>query len=441
VKTRNSHRLAALAIFIVCLLPGSAKSQVYQGICREARAAGFTDSYNRAKPHVGENTTDLSEVKVFVTVESNSLYLQSNHVSKGGGYPSKLATRRLEDLPKLIYEMLALEQDEAGNQFFDFSRATFAQKYKDINLILDDRLTSDTKFGGIKLGPTDHVNLVDSKGHSWPAKQLVDGKAEWVIEYYPSLFADPKADVDALYRLFYDQSFSKEDVRLLPLTVDSLTQRAIEERIPIQNRLKFDLSNADLLRKVLADSRDKLVMPLGHIENDSYVVRGAAGEQIFKIPLQELDAIGAEFNITFFHLGCNSARVTTKSGAASVFNTLDAVERLQQALDASKSYGQFFSELASSTLLLKVDDFQLLEAGRRRVLMTIYRENETLKVEKSPIGKVVINIPNILVARNQSSPSPSPDEADSNVGRFVCLGGILLLVIVAIIGKLQRRLV
>jgi hypothetical protein len=288
---RKSIFLFILLVSLSTIRPAAA--QVYEGICRIPGACCFDSSYKKAIKYVGTSNTRIPALtNIYITTENDSLYLQSNYISSGSKYPAKMATKEVDTLPNLVYEMLALEQTSGGRLSWEMPRPTFSKHYSKITFYIDKKLINDPKYGSLLLGEARNVKIVDEAGKARTAKQLVDedGKPQWLIEYRPSIFANAtKEDAPELIKIFDSQSFKKSDVRLLSLTTDGMTNRKIRELMP-DAQIDFDWSSTAKLRQSLSANRDRLIFALGHIEDNSFVVKDPSNTR----PLAKVSLTGCE---------------------------------------------------------------------------------------------------------------------------------------------------
>lgn len=345
---------AALAYTLICRAPGGIQ--------------GFDNHAARAKGHVGGETKSMSDMKVYVSAEGDQLYLHSNFLTGTSEVPTKLTTDEIKlGLSLLVYNLV-------GEQKYSrVSQAEFRRGLKDITYYVEQGTLTDPKFKSLGLDRMEKLLVVDSEGKARQTKKVNGGgRTRLAMEFEPSLFRlvdDPNGP--NLKSLYNSLSFRPGDVRLLPLTVDSMTVAAIGEKIPASNTVRFDLSSAEALDRSLAAHRGTTVFALGHIENDAFAVKDAGNKVVFSITLAELEASAKRHNIKLFALGCNSADSTRTVGVLNVFNTLDAVHRYADALTAT-NYMQFFDKLAAEDIFILLDE-SVVGRARERLSMTIYR--------------------------------------------------------------------
>ncbi|HEV2799703.1 MAG TPA: hypothetical protein VGW12_04355, partial [Pyrinomonadaceae bacterium] len=238
-----------------------------------------------------------------------------------------------------------------------------------------------------------------------------------------------------LTELYRSLEFRREDVRLLPLSVDSMTVNAFKEKIPAANQVAFDLSSAAALDASLAPHRGTTVFVLGHVESNSFVVKDAGNQAVFRIPIADLEAMAHKHDISIFALGCHSASSTDASGVINKFNTVDAINRFNKAMRAD-NYMNFFDRLAGDDIFMVLDN-SVLGGARNRMALNVYEERgaggRSRRAER--IGSVTILNPTayqaarrMAMANAATTPTPTGGEnPTSGASAPVGNGGVLLL--------------
>jgi hypothetical protein len=75
-------------------------------VCRIANLNGFDSPAAKAREVLGPPTSSLSSIKVFMTVHNGQLYVQTNYVVPGYGFPSKLAIDEKHPLEEIILNLI-----------------------------------------------------------------------------------------------------------------------------------------------------------------------------------------------------------------------------------------------------------------------------------------------------------------------------------------------
>ncbi len=334
--------LAALAVRadVVCRSPGGIE--------------GFAAEYKEAERYIRPHTRSLREMDVFVTVRKDILYLHSNYVTRGYDVATKIATESAEfDLFTLVKNLVNSRERTS------VSEETLASQLGNVNFYFSADFFRARKFEPLNIEDAGRLFVIDDGGVVRSTLLFPDasGRLRVVMEFHPSLYkkVDDPASVN-LNNLYATRQFQRNDVRLLLLSVDSTTEALVKEKIPAANTISFDMTSKESLERSLSTHRNKTVFPLGHIEEDAFVVRDAGNKVLFEIPLTELNDIAKKYNVTMFALGCNSANATRTAGVLNTFNTVDAVNRFATAMSSSATYIDFFHKLAADDVFILLDD-------------------------------------------------------------------------------------
>jgi hypothetical protein len=291
---------------------------------------------------------------VFVTVRKDVLYLHSNYMTRGFDVATKIATESAE------FDLLTLLMNLVNSKERTWIPAeTVASQLRSMRFFVSADFFRSTKFDPLNVEDAGQLLVIDDGGVVRKTLLIPDasGRQRVVMEFQPSLYkkVDDPASTN-LNNLYVTLRFERNDVRLLLLSVDSTTETLVKEKIPAANTITFDLTSKESLERSLSNHRGKTVFPLGHIEEDSFVVRDAGNKVLFEIPLTELNDIAKKYNVTMFALGCNSAKATRTAGVLNTFNTVDAVNRFATAMSSSATYMDFFHKLAADEVFILLDD-------------------------------------------------------------------------------------
>jgi hypothetical protein len=334
--------LAAVAVRadVVCRSPGGIE--------------GFAAEYKEAELYIRPDTRSLRDMDVFVTVRKDVLYLHSNYMTRGFDVATKIATESAE------FDLLTLLMNLVNSKERTWIPAeTVASQLGSMRFFVSADFFRSTKFDPLNVEDAGQLLVIDDGGVVRKTLLIPDasGRQRVVMEFQPSLYkkVDDPASAN-LNNLYVTRRFERNDVRLLLLSVDSTTETLVKEKIPAANTITFDLTSKESLERSLSNHRGKTVFPLGHIEEDSFVVRDAGNKVLFEIPLTELNDIAKKYKVTMFALGCNSAKATRTAGVLNTFNTVDAVNRFATAMSSSATYMDFFHKLASDDVFILLDD-------------------------------------------------------------------------------------
>lgn len=322
--------------------------------------AGFEPAYKSARQFVGPETTDPSESNVYVTAEGDYLYVETNYRGDRSESAARIASMDGGEIQEFIGGI------EAARQASESGGSDGATYY------VDQKVFSSKRHQHLGLDGSRKVKVIGDDGVPRPARRitLADNSAQWLVQFRPSVYA--RAEVGGISGLsgrIESQSFSKDDIRLLPLVDDRATSDKIAELVPARYQVPFDLSSPEALARSLSAHRGRTVFPFGSIEGGSFVVRDARDEVRFTIPVQRLQQLGRENGVTILPLGCKSATVSG-SGVAQEFRSVEFIERFGRGMDAS-NYGEFLDSLSGPDLMIVVDD-AVLAGSQHRVSMSVY---------------------------------------------------------------------
>jgi hypothetical protein len=101
------------------------------------------------------------------------------------------------------------------------------------------------------------------------------------------------------------------------------------------------------------------VVLVSHVEGANFVIRDAALGLVTSIPVDSVRTLASKYNIELIDLGCETAQLSAAArfrlGVTTKFNTVDAVQALDNALSQSSNYSEFFQTLTSEDLKVVVD--------------------------------------------------------------------------------------
>jgi len=183
------------------------------------------------------------------------------------------------------------------------------------------------------------------------------------------LYTPITENVEQLTRTLTSVPFVPNDVGLLPLVTNGATLEALLE-VPEANRASLIESTREELFHTIDKWSGKTLFVMGHVEDASFVMKDAGDNVLLTATLNELKAYGREHKVNIVTIGCNSA-VHTGTGAANVFNTLDAVSQFRVAI-SSDSWAKFLSAFAGQNLDLVVDHSLIDEAGKLHINIKVH---------------------------------------------------------------------
>jgi len=165
--------------------------------------------------------------------------------------------------------------------------------------------------------------------------------------------------LDDIYRGLEARRYVRDEIEVVSLVSDEATNANIRQLFP-GHSIEFNAASLRQLKMRLEGSRKSLFV-IGHIEGVDFVTRNAKNEEVFRIGIADLKALGDALGINVFPLGCNSAKVG--SGVANVFNTVDAVQRLHNAVADEGTVAGLLKGLSGDELIIVVNEGTLGDLG------------------------------------------------------------------------------
>lgn len=395
MKLHQDNRYLAKLTALFFLIPILAFGQI---VCPKANIAGFEREHEIGNIFVESNTTDISKSKIYITLQNEEVFIQSNYIpSAEFEYGIKMAT-------PLVPEYKTLE-DYFTNIYF------FGQKYmpdnsevaalkatlsRDAEIIVDPSVLSHKDFK--KYNFADYKKLKVSSGDNvaWNVRTITnDDQKTYLLKYSDAISIRlENQDIDKVLSRLPSAGFNSSKARLFSFSENTATKKFIEKELSdINVPVAY---NIDALKKAIIANKDNDIFLLGHIEGENFVTLNPSGKVMFEVPISELMQLQQDHNIFMMFLGCNSADIAG-AGALKKFNSLDALKRLKMALKNDKMEG-FLNDLSEGTLDLVIDDkflvneSQLAEgvAGQEHYQIQIYKASGTTDIKGKPLGTLVV---------------------------------------------------
>ncbi|AEV31032.1 hypothetical protein Oweho_0005 [Owenweeksia hongkongensis DSM 17368] len=168
--------------------------------------------------------------------------------------------------------------------------------------------------------------------------------------------------VDKIEKILSERNYIPDEFEIISLVQDQATINILEKRFP-HNHLTFGTSEmADFLKQLKSRKR-KSVIVLGHVENGTFFSKMRDGRE-FSISISDLKRLGDEFDINIFPMGCNTGDFG--SGIGNVFNSVDALNRLEPAINNNRNMMGFLRELSGEDMKVIIDEVPFQERGYLR---------------------------------------------------------------------------
>jgi hypothetical protein len=247
-------------------------------------------------------------------------------------------------------------------------------------------------------------------------------------ECYPSLFLKftPDSTPRDPFSAMKQRRFSQREVRFVSLINDSATDEAIAKARDVPTIRDFlDQPSKETLQALFRKNSDKVVVLLAHGEGGNFVAKDPTGKiTLFELPLIEVEQMAKAAHCPVVMLSCNSAQAGPEVGVNKAFNPVEAVGRLENALNA-KTYFDFFQTLANKDMPLVFAD-TAIDHTTKRIEAEVYSPESG-----SVTGRVVINLPDKDDEEKDREPPPPPPPPVTNWNMWlaVVLCVLLLLVI------------
>jgi hypothetical protein len=316
-------------------------------VCRRLSIYGLNDVSKRAKEWVGQNTSDPTATRVYVSVENDKLYLQSNYVTRGFEYPTKIATNKTDvDLVTLVFNLIGPSTDSG------VSNSRFLRAYPKMQFFVEDKLFSDPTFNNLDFGGSPNVNIIGSDGKARKSTLLMtgEGPSVRVVEFEPNVYAHAGLDdAPSLFRRLDLEGFNRSEVEFVPMLRDSETEAAVARLIPDANQLAF--RSVTNLEETIGQQTGKLFFILGKLEAGSIAAVDSSGREDARVPIEQLSSIGDRNRARVFVIGSSAPG----ENGATLFSGADVVQRFASALNTT-TWGAFYQTLATPDLKFIFDN-------------------------------------------------------------------------------------
>ncbi len=349
--------------------------------CPKDAVVGLERDAGRAEGFLGKKTTtEPSGMTVYISavnweyapgLRKPAIYVHSNYKPEGAQHAIKVVTTRTDVTMPFLLQALARESD------LDISQVRF---------VVEQSFFSNSIYGQLDFGQQSHVKVIgpDEQLRSSTVVNIGPNKQERLINWKPYIYTWV-TEPDAITSLnsVGAQSFDSKRVRFLNFVIHTKTLEKIEASIPSQVRLSFNLdalatqdqtTSLKQLEAQLAANPDSILFALGHIDIDTgeFVVENAEGKEVFRLAVLELERMAQNHNITVFALGCKSA-YHTRRGTTKEIDSIEAIERFDNAMKNSNIFADFLVNLSSSNIRFVIDQ-AIVEGVRVRLEISIYRE-------------------------------------------------------------------
>lgn len=376
---RSDMALARLIMWFlsaICLVGIANASDV----CRAPSFEGMSVRTEQIARMLGEDTSDPTKIRIYITREDGVPYIQSNFVSpdldhpgKFADNPTKVRSGKIHDLDQALTNILfyfGADRPEgvAPSLPLDAHDQT-SRALRSLTIFVDpDSLDRDgrppidlTGASGIRLA-TDHSSIGSGELELLP----VDRPPPLLIERLSGCCFDgrPPGRGAEIKQKLTQQQISADTTVFLNMVIDSGTDLALGRSPTLtaaasRAQIGEHDSWATRLSKAMAASKGKTLILLGHISGADLVVEGSDSKPVFDVALWDLKEQARANNVSLLVFGCDTARLVAERsmgfGISGSINTVDAVHQLESGLKKATNANEFLTGLASPTLRVVAD--------------------------------------------------------------------------------------
>jgi hypothetical protein len=365
IKVHIRHKL----LYFVCALvfaagldrAAAAKAGV---ICKLECAIGFEQFCNKAKKYVGRETRNVEQIKIYVDkTDENVFSFASNYLGEGADHPTKvIGFEEAKDIERVFLNLdasIAAKLNAARPQ-------TLNAFYENAEIYLTPKSFNSDGSLPLNLRSAKNVYVIDPEtGEAIRSNRLstMPPPPVWVSTLAGCCVKGrPPSTARSVGVALGKMRFRSRDTKVLSLIVDTETETLLSKGVVAKRLVRTDptkLTEAEIGR-ILDQHNGGTLVVLGHVEAGNYVVRDAANQQAFSIPIEKLRTLARDRNVQLIDLGCNtSSSPDAKFAAVSVaehFRTPEAVARLEKAMSSSESLKDFLQNLSDEQFTVIVDE-------------------------------------------------------------------------------------
>lgn len=343
-------------------------------ICRSASFAGLSDWTESIHALLGENTTDVTKIKLFIGKDDGVTYIQSNFRSanpeKPGEYSdfaTKVRTNDAKDLRRALLNIIYWGEHppDAGEVIEKALKS--AEVYVDrASIDQNGRIAVDVEGAAAIRIVTETQTLAHGEISTLRLKEPPPALVETIDGC--CFKGRPPGRATAITAALSERKINPSRVSLLSFVVDSGTDAVIAKSKTLsaaRDRTGASRKDAwqDQLSSALRAAKGGTLLLLTHINGKNVEVLDPAHRVLFSAPVAELrdQARRAEVDLILF--GCDTAAFIGEAsgsiGIAGKYNTATAAARLDKALGTSQNVADLLKGVASPDIVVVAYD----EAG------------------------------------------------------------------------------
>jgi hypothetical protein len=339
--------LLVFAFTIGCLFQLVAQTVV----CTKSKINGFDAEYDVGHRVCGDLTSDMNKAKLYLTQQGNFLYVHSNFLQGGGEFPAKIATSEDVNLETVFLNILSPE-----TQSFSEQTKAMHSLYNDVEVIADPKMINNGNHHSVSFFKIKHLKFTCPDGIERRAAIIPnnEGAYDYLIKYNEQIYTRVKdQNLDFIFSQLKDAKINYSDLKIISLLDNSSTKEFINTSLP-EKHIAFDFSSAENFKEILIQNRGNRIAIVGHIEEGNFITLNKAGQEIFKVSLEEIENIQIENNLELIILGCKSALEGSPSGPLNKFNSIDILKRLKTT-SKTESVEEFLDSLSFRTVHFVLD--------------------------------------------------------------------------------------
>jgi hypothetical protein len=246
------------------------------------------------------------------------------------------------------------------------------------------------------------------------------GPPLWGVELEPGLLFKMSNTADPIkFEQFGTDPFKIDKMQFVSFVHDTATEEAIRSASPLRDHLLEPLPDSlEKMRAEFKKHKGNTFLIMGHVEGGRFVAKDPTGQiKLVDISLQDINTEAAEIGCKVIVLGCHSASANVPVGVIQEFNPIDAVSRLNKAVQAQTDYA-FYKTLASKDFSLLLDESVLTDRNGAPVAKMISFEiySGLIPPERSGLtprasGPKLIASGFLITPRAVPTPTPTPISA------------------------------
>jgi hypothetical protein len=321
---------------------------------------------------LGDNTKDPGQIKIYITKDHDTLYIQSNFLaedgSKPGSYsanPTKVRTNAVKNLVG-AFENIIYWVDSAKHLPPGWEN-TVQKSIASAEIFIDPAALDADGRPPIDLSGATDIRLANDR-QSLPAAGPIEllelsNPPPGLMERLSGCCFNglPPGHAAEIRKQLSKQPVTEDNAVLLPLVADSGTLNIVKGSKILKRASERVKSNAGeswnaQIDKAMRAAKGRTLILLSHIVDGAAVVEDATGATLFSTPVEQLQTVADQNQVNLILFGCETAASLNKQslqvGVIGKYNTATAAKRIETALESSKDANEFLSKVAAEDLII-----------------------------------------------------------------------------------------